>query len=99
VKRFVDTGFLIAIVLRDDASHQRALAWNEALDDKCVVSDFVLLEFADALCSPALRTTAEEMIGQIQQDPEIEVVPASREWMERGLELYSERPDKAWSLE
>ena len=74
---FVDTAFLIAIMLRDDARHERAVVWDKALNGNCVTSEFVLLEFADALCAPALRASTQEMIDRIRQDPDIEVVPAS----------------------
>jgi len=98
VSTFVDTVFLIAIMLRDDARHARAVAWDKALNGDCVTSEFILLEFADALCAPALRASTQEMIDRLRQDPDIEVVPASPEWIERGYQLYCTRPDKNWSL-
>jgi predicted nucleic acid-binding protein len=29
---------------------------------------------------------------------DVEIVPATMEWFERGMELYEGRPDKEWSL-
>jgi uncharacterized protein len=98
VSTFVDTVFLIAIMLRDDARHSQAAAWDKALHGTCITSEFILLELADALCTPALRASSQEMIDQVRQDPDIEVVPATPEWIERGYQLYCARPDKSWSL-
>jgi uncharacterized protein len=98
VSTFVDTGILIAIMLRDDALHERAVVWDQRLQGSCITSDFVLLEFADVLSAPALRASTQEMIERIREDPDIEVVVADGKWIDRGFELYSARKDKAWSL-
>jgi uncharacterized protein len=34
----------------------------------------------------------------LRQQPDAEIVPASTDLFQRGVELFAERPDKKWSL-
>jgi predicted nucleic acid-binding protein len=65
---FIDTGFLIALALKDDALHQRAMAWNRSLIGRCITTEFILLETADAMAAPALRAAAGDLIDRLRQD-------------------------------
>ena len=46
---FIDTSFLIALVIENDESHRRAVAWHAAVRGTFVTSEFILLEVADSL--------------------------------------------------
>jgi predicted nucleic acid-binding protein len=95
---FIDTSFLIALTLSDDALHGRALAWQEAVSGPYVTTEYVLLEFVDAMAFEPLRSTAISTVRLLQGDPAVEIVPASRDLFQRGLSLFEGRPDKRWSL-
>ena len=58
----------------------------------------VLIEFADALASPASRQVAAEYLRSLPLDTTIDVVPVDDDLWARGLALYEQRPDKGWSL-
>ena len=44
------------------------------------------------------RSTAIQVVRQIQLDSSVEVVPASRPLFAVALDLYASRPDKDWGL-
>ena len=62
-----------------------------------VTSDFVLLEVADALSTPALRAHTIAFVDRLRRGM-IEIVPLSNGTMEKGWMLYGQRPDKEWGL-
>jgi predicted nucleic acid-binding protein len=55
-------------------------------------------ETANALGGTSVRKQATGLLNQIEADPGFTVVRQSDDFYERGLILYSERPDKNWSL-
>jgi predicted nucleic acid-binding protein len=58
----------------------------------------VLTELADGLSRGTGRTVAARFIHDVFARPDIHVVPADRQLLERGLDLFEKRPDKDWSL-
>lgn len=54
--------------------------------------------FADALAKSECRSRVREFVLHVRQAPSCEVVPASREVLDRALELYHRHADKAWTL-
>ena len=38
------------------------------------------------------------MFRDLQQQEKLTIIPASRELLDEGLNLYEDRPDKEWSL-
>jgi len=95
---FVDTSFFLALVLKDDELHERALAWQPSLRGRFITTSFVLLEVADDLSVPRLRKFASAIFSLVKRSPEFVVVPVSEELMLRGYELFRTRPDKEWGL-
>lgn len=95
---FLDTSFLIAVVLSDDALHRRAIAWRSKLRGPFVTTEFVLIEFGDALSAPRNRALADRAIRAMRSRADITILPASSDAFGRGLELFRSRTDKAWSL-
>jgi len=65
---------------------------------RLVTTDWVLVEVADALATPAQRPAFLALWEEIRDQPAIEIVAAQRPLLLRGLDLYAQRPDKAWSL-
>ena len=95
---FADTWFFIALLDRDDSRHAEALAWINASQDFIVTTRWVLAETANALGGTSVRKQVTGLLNQIEADPGFTVVRQSDDFYERGLKLYSERPDKNWSM-
>lgn len=100
-KIFVDSVAWIALVNTRDSLHEKA---KEVFDNlrrqsyQFVTTEFVLLEFANALSAPDFRVKAAIFVEGLQKLADIKIIPASSELFRLGFELYKKRSDKEWSL-
>lgn len=97
---FVDTAFWIALIYPRDNLHATAKAWARACDKhQLVTTDAVLgeLETFFAEKGPELRTMVSKYIGELENDPNLSVLPGSREVTRKARKLFAERPDKGYS--
>jgi len=100
-KIFVDTAAWIALLNTSDALHQPAKqVMNQLQQQKAflVTTEFVLLEVADALSAPAIRTKTVAFINGLRQLNILQIIPVSQALFAAGWQLYSQRPDKEWGL-
>jgi predicted nucleic acid-binding protein len=100
-KIFVDTAAWIALLNKDDTLHTRAQRIMKRLRRQrtlLVTTEFVLLEVANALSAPAHRARTIEFINGLRQLRILLIIPASQNLWAEGWKLYSDRPDKNWSL-
>jgi len=100
-KIFVDTAAWIALLNTSDALHQPAKqVMNQLQQQKAflVTTEFVLLEVADALSAPAIRTKTVAFINGLRQLNILQIIPDSQALFAAGWQLYSQRPDKEWGL-
>ena len=67
-------------------------------DGGVVTTDFVLVEFGNYLYRLKDRPFLEPVLQNIRSNPQYEIVEASRELLNRGIERFVARPDKEWSL-
>jgi uncharacterized protein len=95
---FLDTSYLLALVVESDENHARALAWRNALRVPFVTTEFVLIELADGLSKRATRHLACGVIDSIRMGRGVTVVKPTRELILRGYTLYKRSRDKSWSL-
>jgi uncharacterized protein len=98
---FADTSFWIALSSKRDQYHARAVAWSLSLIQRqstLVTSEAVLWEWMNALSDAPTRRFVAEGYRRCQIDPQIEIVPFSRERNDAAVRLYEARPDKTWSL-
>jgi len=93
-----DTFAFIAWLNPRDRAHEKATAFLNVYDGKLITTEWILIELADALCSPESRQTAAEFLASIREDPGIEIVEFSASLSQQGLDLYASRQDKWWSL-
>lgn len=63
-----------------------------------MTTEFVLLEVADALCQPRIRSQTIVFINRLRVLPELRIVPVSQNLLTDGWMLYSQRDDKNWGL-
>jgi hypothetical protein len=100
-KVFVDTAAWIALINVDDAFHEQAKRVRATLQQqKCqlVTTDFVLLEVADALVLPKIRSQTIRFINRLKNLVGLQIIPLSQSLFDEGWELYSQRLDKDWGL-
>jgi len=97
---FADSHYWIAIVKPGDQWTDAAKAAKSSLGDVFLVTtDEVLTEFLAALSKGEhMRRQAAKMVRAIQANPNIRVVPQTRDSFLKGLTLYEDRSDKEYSL-
>ncbi len=95
---FLDTSFLLALVLSDDENHEAAIQTQSKLTTRFLTTEFVIIELVDALASERLRDLAVRVVEMLRSDPGIEIVPASSSMITEGFALFRARPDKSWGL-
>ena len=95
---FADTSFYVALVNPRDALHAAATELAETFRGAIVTTEYVLLEAANWLARSGDRQVFVELLRQIRADRRTTVVSGTSALFERGLDLYSRRQDKDWSL-
>lgn len=95
---FADTFYWIALVNRNDASHSKAVDFAQRSSIRLITTEWVLTEVADGLSAERHRSRIQQLRSLWQTDENLTIVAASHELFERGLDLFSSRPDKDWSL-
>lgn len=95
---FADTSYYVALLSTADRHHQRAQEFAQTWRGRVVLTDYVIIELGNALSSVARRQNLVPLIESLKQNRKVEIIPANEELLERGLELFGNRPDKDWSL-
>lgn len=97
---FADTFYWIALTNKRDSAHATVSEFTVGLAPRSVVtSDKVLTEFL-AFCASdeSLRVVAGRAVSVLLNNPDIRVIPQTRDSFKEGLALYNRRPDKGYSL-
>jgi predicted nucleic acid-binding protein len=100
-KVFVDTAAWIALINVDDDFHEQAGQVKTQLKKEkksLVTSDFILLEVADGLSFPSIRTRTIRFINRLKEAQGLLIIPISQTLFNQGWTLYSKRLDKEWGL-
>ncbi|MDP3015642.1 MAG: PIN domain-containing protein, partial [Deltaproteobacteria bacterium] len=100
-KVFVDTSAWLALVNKSDAAHQKAKKVRDALlkdHIQFVVTNYVMVEIANALCRIPHRETAVKLINFIEMTENIQIVEIDKEIYKEAWRVYSTYLDKDWSL-
>jgi len=95
---FADTFYYLAVLHADDAAHERAMEQSGRLTGATVTTAWVLSELADGLAAPATRGGFVRLLASLRSDPKCIIIPPSEDLLERGVDLYRKRSDKAWTL-
>ncbi|MBW4580925.1 MAG: PIN domain-containing protein [Tildeniella nuda ZEHNDER 1965/U140] len=98
---FVDAVAWIALLNSRDSLHQTAKQLMMSFQQQnvsLVTTEFVLLEVADALSSPASREVTVAYVKRLRVLNRLEIIPVSQTLLFEGWTLYSQRPDKEWGL-
>ena len=95
---FADTFFFFAFLNADDSAHREASAFYNAFDGQLVTTEWILTELADGLSGIPDRQAFIDFHRALRNDPTVTIVLSSNELFAAGVELYTTRPDKEWSL-
>ena len=95
---FADAYYFVARLNRRDQHHERVLNFSRDFRAHLLTSDWVLMEVADALAKSESRSRVRDFTPHLRQSPACEIVPATRELLDRALEFYHHHADKEWTL-
>jgi len=98
---FADTFYWIALTDFSDAAHEQALKLTtERARSAIVTTDEVLAEYLTFFSTAPgpMRREVAESVQAILANRVFRVIPQSRASFLSGIELYSQRPDKRYSL-
>jgi uncharacterized protein len=95
---FADTSFYLAVLNPRDVAHANAVQVGDRIERPVLLSDFILLELGNALSSVQQRVLFSKLVLHLRSHPNVRIIPASSNLLERGFQLFSRRADKAWSL-
>ena len=94
---FADTSFYLALLRGDDPVHSQALAESRTAHS-IVTTEFILLELGNACARAADHADFLALVAGLRASPRAIIVPLGSHFLDRGMQLMSERQDKDWSL-
>jgi predicted nucleic acid-binding protein len=101
---FIDAAFLIALLRDDDVHHKRAIALGDELSNtpnvRFVTTALVIAEAMAFVARgrPVLRAAAAKQARDLLGRNDTLVVVVAEEIVSRGIDFYSSRLDKRYSL-
>ena len=98
---FVDTAAWLALLNKSDALHEKAKRIRNKLvreRGQFLLTDYIVVEIANALSRVPFRQTAVQIISLIQSSANTMVVRIDKEIFTEAWRLYSGRLDKEWSF-
>ncbi len=98
---FVDTSYVLALVVLQDQHHAAAQAWAGRLTaarTQLVTTHAVLFEIGNALAKVRHRATAVQLLRALEADAATRVVSMSDGLYHRARALYESRGDQEWGL-
>ena len=95
---FAEAFFYVALINRNDEHHAHVMEWARGFHGEIVTTQWVLTEVADAFAESRTRRQLKAGFEALANDPATHIIEVSPAHFTRGMSLYGERPDKAWSL-
>ena len=95
---FAGAFYFVARLNRRDQHHERVLAFSLNFRARLLTTDWVLMAVAGALAQSECRVRMREFILHLRGTSACEIVPASRAWLDRALDLCHLHMDKGWTL-
>ena len=98
---FLDTSYAIALSASNDEHHEQAVKLAEQLEadgTQLITTRAIVLEIGNTLARARYRNAAVELLDALENDPKVEIIPASEELCARAFQLYRNRLDKEWGL-
>ncbi len=95
---FADTSYFVAFCGLHDSFHARAVELSATLIAGIVTTEYVVVETGGLLLRPEDRPAFVNLVRDLESDPAVAIVPASKHLFQAGFDLFARRPDKHWSL-
>jgi uncharacterized protein len=95
---FADASFYVAAVNPRDALHAGAAGYARSSFGPIITTEHVLVEVGNWLAKSNDRAVFVQLMKEIRADHRTTVIVGDPTLFERGLDLYTRRPDKSWSL-
>ena len=95
---FLDTGYLIALIRKNDQFHAAAIEASELYPGPFLTTDLILVELANSLSKPLYRKTVVTVVEKIQTDSNTTIIPFASEGMSKAFSLFKRHKDKAWGM-
>jgi uncharacterized protein len=95
---FADTSYYVAWLSPRDEHHVRAVELSENNRAMIVTTELIVVELVNFFSKTAGRSIVADFVRSLRNDPDTRILPASDDFIARGFELFSKRPDKEWSL-
>jgi predicted nucleic acid-binding protein len=95
---FADTSYYVALLLKNDSRHARAVHLTAGNTGPVLTTSWVLSELGRFLSPPPTRQLFVDLVKDLQGDAGVIIADANTIQFNAGLEIYASRSDKAWSL-
>lgn len=95
---FIDTSYYLALINSLDQHHAAVCRWTSSFSGSSVTTAWVIAELANAMSQSINRPFFLSLLRDLQTDARVSIVPPSEELFNLGIELFSKRADKDWSL-
>lgn len=95
---FADTFYYRALFDPRDSHHDRVVKWTQGRRYRTITTDFVLAELGDEFSRPSLRSTFMSIIDDLRRDSLVEVIDATRDWIDQGITHFGKYEDKEWGV-
>jgi len=95
---FADTFFFLAVLNPSDPAHNGSVELSRALECPRVTTAWILTEVADAMSRRNHRAAFLDLLRFLETSPLVTIIPPSEGLFAKGIELFSKRPDKDWTL-
>ncbi len=95
---FADSYYFFALINRNEPRHSEAVAFSSSFRGEILLTSWIITELADGLCRGPARQTFVGLYHDLQSRRGIVIVPPSEALQAEGMQLYSQRLDKDWSL-
>ena len=98
---FADAGYWIALWNPEDALHDKATTFAEALSSSAIVTtQLVLVETLNFMAGMGMsrRRYAVQMVQDLEDNPDVEIVPLTDSQFRAALERYGSRLDQRWGV-
>lgn len=95
---FADTVYFLALLNPADQFHQQSRALNQQPPGPLLTTEFIPAEVGDALSRPENRLRFARLLQLLDQQPDVEILPATSALFRLGCQFHAQRPDKEWSV-
>jgi predicted nucleic acid-binding protein len=95
---FADSFYFFALVNDKDSAYAQAIRFLQTYQGRILTTAWVVMELGDGLSHPLNRPSFLLTVDSLKNEPNATILSFSDEFLEAGIDLYRQRPDKHWSL-